>query len=119
MQFTQVKWPNRLRELREGAGLSQQNLAQRIGVSKVTISELERGKMRLDVQYMRRLAAALEVKAADLLQVEDNPDSLDQFERRLIEHLRQATIEERQAVDTVINLLIVSAPHHGKRSPQD
>ena len=51
--------PNRIRELRLAAGLSQQALGDRVGVSKVTVSDLERGNMKLDTEYMRRFALAL------------------------------------------------------------
>jgi transcriptional regulator with XRE-family HTH domain len=102
--------PNRIRELREAANLTQQNLADRIGVSKVTISELEREKMRLDLSYMRRLAKALDVTPADLLLVKDNPNSLTADERALIVLLRNATDEEREAVTAMIGLLIRSVP---------
>ena len=102
--------PNRIRELREAARLTQQNLADRIGVSKVTISDLERDKMRLDVHYMRRLAKALGVMPADLLQVTDNPTSLTPCERELIMLLRRATTEERHAVAAMIAILVRSVP---------
>jgi transcriptional regulator with XRE-family HTH domain len=58
--------PNRIRELRLAAQpkLSQQSLADLVGVSKPTISDLENGKMTLTQDYMRRLARALHVLPA-------------------------------------------------------
>jgi transcriptional regulator with XRE-family HTH domain len=56
--------PNRIRELRLARDWSQQKLADLVGVSKVTISDLERGKMQLTLDYMKRIAAALGVTPA-------------------------------------------------------
>lgn len=104
--------PNRIRELRMAAGLSQQALGDRIHVSKVTISDLERGNMRLDTDYMRRLASALDVQVADLLPLSDNPDALTADERRLIEQLRAADPEQREQVKRVADVI---APWPGER----
>lgn len=107
--------PNRIRELRMALRpkRSQQWLGDQIGVSKVTISDLELGKMRLDVEYMRRLAVALEVQPADLLPLADNPYSLTAEERRLIEQLRAAGPEQRDQVHKVADVI---APWRGPES---
>lgn len=81
---------NRIRELRLAAGLSQEALGERLGVHKVTISDLERGKVELTLSYMRRLSRALEVSPADLLVDDDNPNRLDQRERQIIDAFREA-----------------------------
>jgi transcriptional regulator with XRE-family HTH domain len=98
--------PNRIRELRLARGLSQQVVADRVGVSKVTISDLERGKMRLDLEYMRRIGKALGVIAADLLPADVNPWALSEDERYLIEQLRYAAPEVRDQVRRVTDALI-------------
>ena len=58
----------RLKELRIEKMLSQQELHERSGVARDTISRLERGTSR-DAQYrtIRRLADALEVPYRELL----------------------------------------------------
>lgn len=104
--FGVIDAPNRIRELRMAAKRSQQWLGDKVGVSKVTISDLERGKMRLDVEYMRRIAAALGVEAADLLPLTDNAYALSSEERRLIDQLRTATPEQRDQVHRVADVLV-------------
>ena len=107
LQFTAMSdAPNRIRELRMAAGLSQQTLGDRIGVSKVTISDLERGNMKLDVGYMGRIADAIGVAAADLLPKSLNPDSLSREERMLIERYRSASDEQREQVQKVTDVLL-------------
>lgn len=98
--------PNRIREHRLAAKLSQQALADRVGVSKMTISDLERGKMRLATHYMRRLAQALDIQPADLLPAADNPDGLTADERRLIDLLRAATPAQREQLAKVADVIL-------------
>lgn len=65
--FRAMKFPNRIRELRERAGLSQAALGTRAGTSQPQIDRLEKGERRLTDTWMRRLAAGLECDPADLL----------------------------------------------------
>ncbi len=104
--FGVIDAPNRIRELRMAAKMSQQALGDAIGVSKVTISDLERGKMRLDLDYMRRLARPLGVLSADLLPHADNPWSLSNEERELIHRLRAADAEQREQLRKVADVIV-------------
>lgn len=57
----------RLRELRERAGLTQQELAERAGTSQVTVWRLESGSSRrIEFDLLDRLARALGVRADEL-----------------------------------------------------
>lgn len=58
----------RIRELREAAGLSQAQLAERAGVRQATVSELETGKSRRLLDVIDKLARALRVEPGELLQ---------------------------------------------------
>src|SRR5215203_6076371 len=58
---------SRLRELRKAKGLSQAKLAELVGASQSDIARLERGRRRLTADWIRRLAPALEVSPAELL----------------------------------------------------
>jgi transcriptional regulator with XRE-family HTH domain len=98
--------PNRIRELRLEAGLSQQALGDKVGVSKMTISDLERGEMRLDLDYMRRIAYALGVLPADLMPARDNPLALSIHEHRLVEQYRTGDENQREQLHKVADVLI-------------
>jgi transcriptional regulator with XRE-family HTH domain len=50
--FVEPYFPQRLRELREKHKVSQRKLAELIGVSHVTISKIERGKMAISVKVI-------------------------------------------------------------------
>lgn len=56
-----------LRELRDRASLSQEELAERSGVSRATIADLEGGKRKPHPKTRRKLAEALKVEPHELL----------------------------------------------------
>ena len=58
---------SRLRELRDEASLSQMELAQRSGVSRATIADLEAGKRPARPSTRRKLAEALGVEPKELM----------------------------------------------------
>jgi transcriptional regulator with XRE-family HTH domain len=58
---------NRIRELRERAGLSQAQLAELVGTTQAQIARLEKGERRLTVDWMARIARALMLRPSDLL----------------------------------------------------
>ena len=62
---------NRIKELREGRGFSQERLAELAHTTRSQIVKLERGERRLTVDWMRRLAPALDCVPADLLPTAD------------------------------------------------
>ncbi|RJF87799.1 helix-turn-helix domain-containing protein [Oleomonas cavernae] len=64
---------NRLAELRRRAGLTQDQLAERAETGRSQIVKLERGERRLTVDWMLRLARALNCEPKDLLPPEPGP----------------------------------------------
>lgn len=56
----------RIRSLRERAGLSQAELARRLGVNQGRVSAIEREGADLRVSTLLRLAAALAVRPSDI-----------------------------------------------------
>lgn len=92
------EYPNRIRELSVARGWSQAYLAQLVCCSKVQISGLERGRPTLNVDWMRRIGAALGVPPADLLGLSDNPLRLNRQERKLIRNTRAADPVQRELV---------------------
>lgn len=58
---------DRIKTLRETAGLTQQDLADLSGIHRVNLSKLENGKLDIGVSSLRRLADALELEPSQLL----------------------------------------------------
>lgn len=98
--------PNRIRELRLAKGWSQDRLAEEVGCSKMQISGLERGKPKLDLEWMRRLAVPLGVTPADLLPVDDNPRALSEEEWALIQQFRAGDDRGRDELQRVADVLL-------------
>lgn len=65
MTSEQLSW--RLRHLRKLAGLSQEALARRAGVSRNFLAQIERGESVPTVSVLRRLATALKTTVSQLL----------------------------------------------------
>jgi transcriptional regulator with XRE-family HTH domain len=59
----------RIRELRDGRGLSLKSLAERCGLSLNAISRIERGESSATVSSLHRIAAALDVPITDFFGV--------------------------------------------------
>jgi transcriptional regulator with XRE-family HTH domain len=60
---------NRIKEIRESRGLSQEALAKEVETSQPQIRRLENGERSLTEKWMRKIAEALDVHPADLLTV--------------------------------------------------
>lgn len=56
----------KLKELRDYHGISQRELARRVGVGKTTISEIERGDRLPNVLTAIRIARALETTVEEI-----------------------------------------------------
>lgn len=52
---------NQIAKLRKERGLSQQQLAEKLGVHWITVSKIERGRQKLTIEWMDRIAEALQV----------------------------------------------------------
>jgi len=101
-----LDYPNRIRELRTARDWSLDTLAAKVGCSKVQVSELERGMIQLTVEWMRRIAPALDVTPAELLTPTDNPLLLSEAERVLIERYRAASADQKESLTRVTEALI-------------
>ena len=57
-----------LRQLRQDAGLRQQDLADRIGEPQSFVSKYESGERRLDIVELRQICAAIGVSLSSFIQ---------------------------------------------------
>ena len=63
---------NRLKEIRQDRGLTQESLAQATGVTRQTIIAVEQGKFRPSVELALRLANELDVSVHDVFWLKDD-----------------------------------------------
>ena len=80
-----VMVPNRIKELRAQRGLSQEGLARECHTTHATIGKLEKGDMELTLNWMRRIAGALDCKPVDLLSDDDLAYKLGPEEMSVLE----------------------------------
>ncbi len=66
-----VKIANRVRELRTAAGLTQEELAGKAGVTRVTINCLENGVYLPSIELALRLARFFKKPVEDIFRLED------------------------------------------------
>lgn len=57
-----------MKKLRESVGMSQEQLADRFGVTKVTISNLESGKSPLRIKHIEQLASIFNVSPISIIE---------------------------------------------------
>lgn len=74
----------RVERMRRSRGLNQSQLAERAGTTAQQISRLERGERKLTMEWVVRLAAALECEPAELAGFAPPPDA-SEITRRLDE----------------------------------
>lgn len=65
--MSQIKPTSPIKRRREAAGLTQAELAEKVGVSEFTVQKWETGKRNPRVSYLRKAAVVLKCRPADLL----------------------------------------------------
>ena len=65
----------RLRSLRQAAGLSQSDLAEQLGVSQSFVTKYETGDRRLDLFQLRAVCQMLDTRLSDLVAEFDEPET--------------------------------------------
>ncbi|WP_432815752.1 helix-turn-helix domain-containing protein [Sphingorhabdus sp.] len=113
---TLPEYPNRVRFWRDQARLKQEDLGKLVGLSKVQISRIEIGQRDLNFGYARRIAAALGVTTAELLNELDNPVAADPTLHEINKNYRLATDEGRYTISVVAES---SAKYQAERQIHD
>lgn len=80
--------PNRLREQRKARGLTLTQVAGAIGMNVGYYSKLETGERPLRLDHLRKVAAHYGIDTGELLNAADNPSSLTETERLVLDTMR-------------------------------
>ena len=67
----QQKIGNRIREMRESKGISQQNLAAICNFEKANLSRIEAGRTNPTISTLYKISQALEISISRLVDVEE------------------------------------------------
>lgn len=76
MADVQLRFGERLREVRQQRAISQEKLAELAGLHRTYVSSIERGERNVSLVNIERLAGALNVTMAELM-----PDQVEQSGR--------------------------------------
>lgn len=88
-QEAQETIPQRLARLRRERGMTQVELARRLGVAQPVVSDYERGELRLHGQLIVSLSEILGVSSEELLGLKKAPSNGAIKNRRLLRRLQE------------------------------
>ena len=102
------EFATRLRKLRDDLKITQQQLADKIGISKSSMAMYETGKREPNLLIIKKMCEILNTNGNYLLGIEENTGS-DNFipnekEKELIMKYRQLTDEGKQYAEQTLNL---------------
>ena len=86
---------NRIAILRKERGLTLAALAAMAGTTKAQIQKLERGDRRLSLEWMERLAHAMDVKMSELLPIGETACQHGPAETEILDIIRQLPEQDR------------------------
>ena len=96
----------RIATLRKRTGITQQRLAEVVGVSVETVSRMERGTSFPSINSVENVARALGVELRDLFTFNDPPSEHDLLIDEIVGLLRSRPVGEVRTIrDTVARLL--------------
>ncbi len=79
----------RIARIRKARGFTQKELADRVGIIQVLVSDYERDKLRLSAEMAVRFAGALEVTADELLGIAELKGNGKKLSRKILRRLEQ------------------------------
>lgn len=94
---------SRIRKYREIKGLSQTQLAKKIGVSSGRLSNWEQGMYRPNADILVNICKALDISPSELLDVQISTDNLSEQERKLVTAYRSKP-ELQKAVNILLGI---------------
>lgn len=107
-----MDFPERLAALRKERGLTQQALAERVGIHVSQVRRYEAGGAQPTLDVLRRLAVALSV-SADRLVFDTNERGPDDELLLHLEAIQHLSDDEKQVVKTVIESVLLR--HEARR----
>lgn len=93
----------RIRKYREARGISQIQLAEKLGINNNRISNWEQGINRPDADILADICRALDISPSELLDVHLSSDELNEKERDIIKAYRSKP-ELQQAMDILLGI---------------
>ena len=102
----------RIKAARKKAGMTQADLAKKLGISYVNISQLEKDQRSPKLETLQRIAAALGTSISNLLPPDnywEDEDGVGHTEPQVVEHegpLQRAEVVEHSATPEELDALL-------------
>ena len=80
---------NRIKILRKAHGMTQVELAEKLGVAQGTVQKLENDQIEFSTNWMRKIATVLEVEPYELLPLDMQPKETTPEEREMLRTFRK------------------------------
>jgi transcriptional regulator with XRE-family HTH domain len=109
----------RLARIRKERGLTQKELADRLGISQPIVSDYERGELRLHGELLVELARILEVSVDEILGLEPTKQGGAVKNRRLLRRLQQIDLlpkRDQQALLRTLDAFLAKVDRGGRSS---
>ena len=91
---------NNIKAFRKLRGLTQSELAERLGISQVHLGRLENNARSLDLELIDKLSKALNVKPYELLPQEWQPQAITEEEQQILALFRKKTNTQNSSTQT-------------------
>lgn len=101
----------RIRKIRKAHGLSQEALAEQVGISTTHMSHIETGNTKLSLPVLVNLAVALEVRTDDLLYDESLAERSNVMES-IIQILDTCTTQQIRIIEDILRATKISLDQH-------
>ena len=108
----------RLARIRKERGLTQKELAERLGIAQPIVSNYERGELRLHGELLLQLTRVLAVSADELLGIEKPARSPTVRNRQLLRRLQEIDRlpkRDQQALLRTMDAFLAKGRAHGLR----
>lgn len=84
-----------LRMIRESKGMNQEELAEKAGIARARISEIENGKGNATLGTLEKVMDALEVAPMEIFNFQNLSDTKDITDKKLLIEIHRSTLMER------------------------
>lgn len=91
--------PEQIRLKRLQKGLSQENMADLLGMSTTAYGDIERGRTELTLPRLEKIAGVLEYPVTELLGIRQEPDSELEWMRRENLRLQAENLQLKATID--------------------
>lgn len=101
----------KIRKVRKSRGLSQEELAEQIGISTTHMSHIETGNTKLSLPVLVDLAAVLEVRTDELL-YEDSPAERSASMDEIAHVLEACNTQQIHIIEDLVKALKMTLDKH-------